>query len=128
MPGRPRIVLPGTPLHLIQCGNNRQACFYTDEDYLTNLEWPGEYADKCDCSIHAYVLMTNYVHLLITPHSAESAGALMKRPGQRYVRATTPSSPSFGSLIAPPSWLFAKYRPSMDITAHPCATTHHGDE
>lgn len=86
MPRRPRIVLPGTPLHLIQRGNNREACFYADEDYLTYLEWLNEYAELCQCSIHAYVLMTNHVHLLITPHKPNSAGTLMKRLGQRYVQ------------------------------------------
>lgn len=86
MPRRPRIVLPGTPLHLIQRGNNRQACFYAAGDYLVYLEWLEEFARKCECSIHAYVLMTNHVHLLITPHSRESAGAMMKQLGQRYVQ------------------------------------------
>ncbi len=70
MPRRPRIVLPGTPLHLLQRGNNREACFYADEDYLFYLEWLNEYAEKCHRSIHAYVL--------ITPHKTDSAGALMK--------------------------------------------------
>ena len=82
MPRRPRIALPGSPLHLIQRGNNRQACFYAEEDYLVYLEWLEKYAEKCDCAIHAYVLMTNHVHLLITPHTAKSAGALMKQLGQ----------------------------------------------
>ncbi len=74
MPRRPRIVQPGTPLHLIQCGNNRQACFYAEEDYSIYLDWLMEYSEKCGASIHAYVLMTNHVHLLITPHNKNSAG------------------------------------------------------
>ncbi len=86
MPRRPRIVLPGTPLHIIQRGNNRQACFYADEDYLIYLSWLEEFARQCSCSIHAYVLMTNHVHLLITPHKLDSAGSMMKRLGQRYVQ------------------------------------------
>ena len=86
MPRRPRIVQPGTPLHLIQRGNNRQACFYAEEDYLIYLDWLKEFAEKCECSVHAYVLMTNHVHLLITPHNKDSAGAMMKRLGQRYVQ------------------------------------------
>ena len=86
MPGRPRIVLPGTPLHLIQRGNNRQACFYTEEDYLLYLDWLKEFAEKCECSVHAYVLMTNHVHLSITPYNKDSAGVMMKRLGQRYLQ------------------------------------------
>ena len=86
MPRRPRIILPNTPLHLIQRGNNRQACFYTDDDYLIYLEWLEEFSKKSGCAIHAYVLMTNHVHLLITPKDTHSAGAMMKSLGQRYVQ------------------------------------------
>jgi putative transposase len=86
MPRRPRITLPGVPLHLIQRGNNRQACFFHEQDYLFYLEWLEEYAQTSECKIHAYVLMTNHVHLLITPESTGSAGDLMKRLGQRYVQ------------------------------------------
>jgi putative transposase len=86
MPRRPRITLPGVPLHLIQRGNNRQACFFHAQDYLCFLEWLEEYAQISTCKIHAYVLMTNHVHLLLTPESTHSAGDLMKRLGQRYVQ------------------------------------------
>jgi len=86
MPRRPRIILPGVPLHLIQRGNNRQACFFAEDDYLAYLGWLEEYAKVSDCDIHAYVLMTNHVHLLLTPRAAGSAGDLMKRLGQRYVQ------------------------------------------
>ena len=86
MPRRSRLILPGIPLHIIQRGNNRQACFYADEDYLAYLEWLGEYAKKSRCTVHAYVLMTNHVHLLVTPQDKSGAGELMKRLGQRYVQ------------------------------------------
>lgn len=87
MPRRPGITLPGVPLHLIQRGNNRQACFFHQQDYLFYLEWLEEYAQTSECRIiHACVLMTNHVHLLITPESTGSAGDLMKRLGQRYVQ------------------------------------------
>lgn len=81
MPGRPRVTLPGVPLHLIQRGNNRQACFFTEEGYRAYLGWLEGYAKVCDCAIHAYVLMTNHVHLLLTPRSSAAAGELMKRLG-----------------------------------------------
>ncbi|MBI3140362.1 MAG: transposase [Rhodocyclales bacterium] len=86
MPRRARIALPGVPLHIIQRGNNRQACFFADEDYLFYLEQLVQCARKTGCAIHAYVLMTNHVHLLLTPREADGAGQLMKRLGQRYVQ------------------------------------------
>ena len=98
MPRRPRITLPGVPLHLIQRGNNRQACFYADEDYLSYLGWLEEYARLCGCTVHAYVLMTNHVHLLLTPSGSDSAGMLMKRLGQRYVQYVNRSYRRSGTL------------------------------
>lgn len=86
MPRRPRLALPNVPLHIIQRGNNRQACFYADEDYRVYLDWLREYAGKTGCHIHAYVLMTNHVHLLLSAKHSESPGALMKALGQRYVQ------------------------------------------
>jgi len=85
VPRRPRITLAGVLFHLIQRGNNRQACFFSD-DYRAYLNWLQEYAEKSSCAIHAYVLMTNHVHLLITPRTACGAGDLMKRLGRRYVQ------------------------------------------
>jgi len=79
-------VLPGTPLHLIQRGNNRQPCFFADENYQLYLDWLSEYAADSGCDIHAYVLMTNHVHILVTPHDKSSASILMKQLGQRYVQ------------------------------------------
>lgn len=86
MPRRARLILPNVPLHVIQRGNNRQACFFADEDYQSYLNWLGEYADQTACRIHAYVLMTNHVHLLLSADSAQGPGQLMKRLGQRYVQ------------------------------------------
>ena len=53
MPRRPRIVLPGVPLHVIQRGNNRTACFYAEDDYRFYLEWLEKYAVDHHCRIHA---------------------------------------------------------------------------
>lgn len=86
MPRRPRLATANIPLHIIQRGNNRQACFFADEDYRCYLEWLQEYSHMGGCAIHAYVLMTNHVHLLLTPSEAPSTGMLMKRLGQRYVQ------------------------------------------
>jgi putative transposase len=86
MPRRARLALPNVPLHLIQRGNNRQVCFFADEDYRFYLDWLTEHADKTGVRVHAYVLMTNHVHLLVSSESADAPGALMKALGQRYVQ------------------------------------------
>ena len=98
MPRRPRVVLPHIPLHLIQRGNNRQVCFVADEDYLFYLDWLKEFAGKAGCRIHAYVLMTNHVHLLVSADRAESPGQLMKALGQRYVQYFNRTYRRSGSL------------------------------
>ncbi len=86
MPRRPRIIVPGNPLHIIQRGNNGQPCFLADEDYLFYQPWLEEHAKSSRCSAHAFVFMTNHVHLLLTPKNTDSAAKLMKRLGQRYVQ------------------------------------------
>ncbi len=81
----PRIVMPGYPLHVIQRGNNRQAVFYAEEDYLKYLETLRLSAEATNCYIHAYVLMTNHVHLLVTPAGKESLSLMMQSLGRQYV-------------------------------------------
>ncbi len=98
MPRRARLVGSDIPLHIIQRGNNRQACFYADEDYCAYLEWLAEYAKKAGCYIHAYVLMTNHVHLLLTPGRASAPGELMKGLGQRYVQYINSTYQRSGTL------------------------------
>ena len=86
MPRRPRVVLAHVPLHLIQRGNNRQVCFVADDDYRFYLDCLKEFAGNTGCRVHAYVLMTNHVHLLISADGSDAPGALMKALGQRYVQ------------------------------------------
>ena len=86
MTRRVRISLAGVPHHIIQRGNNRSACFYAEEDYQCYLEWLKDYLEEYECELHAYVLMTNHVHLLLTPITSKDLGQLMKRLGQRYVQ------------------------------------------
>ena len=86
MPKRARLVVPGIPWHIIQRSNNRTACFYTDEDYYRYLETLRVQFEKHGCLIHAYCLMTNHVHLLLTLLYEKSAALLIKHLGQRYVR------------------------------------------
>lgn len=86
MPRRPRLTLPNVPLHLIQRGNNRQVCFVAAEDYRFYLDWLADYSGKTGCRIHAYVLMTNHVHLLVSAKRGGAVGEMMKALGQRYVQ------------------------------------------
>ncbi len=86
MPGRARLVQGGIPWHIIQRGNNRAACFYCDADYIRYLDALFEQAKVFDCEIHAYVLMTNHTHLLLSPEYSDGPGMLMKNLGQRYVQ------------------------------------------
>ena len=86
MPRQPRLVLPGIALHLIQRGNNRSTCFLDESDYLVYLLHLRELASKLECDVHAYCLMTNHVHLLLTPQSTNGCATLMRDLGQRYVQ------------------------------------------
>lgn len=81
-----RIVVPGQALHIIQRGNNRQACFFADGDYRFYLDSLMEAATRFGGLVHAYVLMTNHVHLLLTPESPETPSMLLQSVGRRYVR------------------------------------------
>ena len=73
----PRLNPSGVAQHLIQRGNNRQACFCAEEDYSAYRSWLGEYAKKFGMAIHAYVLMTNHVHILATPKRDNSISKTM---------------------------------------------------
>lgn len=86
MPRKPRFNLPGIPQHVIQCGNNRDPCFLGEEDYRRYLADLGEALITNDCRLHAYVLMTNHVHLLITPMREYGVSHLMQDTGRKYVR------------------------------------------
>ncbi len=82
----PRLCPPGIPQHVIQRGNNRQACFAADEDFAAYAHWLDEYARKYQVAIHAWVFMTNHVHLLATPHVENGISKLMQSLGRHYVQ------------------------------------------
>ena len=86
MPRLPRLFLPGVAQHIVQRGNNRQACFCSDEDCAACAYWLREAALKYGVAIHAWVFMTNHVHLLVTPHKPDSASLMMQHLGRLYVR------------------------------------------
>ncbi len=121
MPRRARLVLANVPLHIIQRGNNRQACFFADEDYRFYLDWLTEYAGKTGCQVHAYVLMTNHVHLLISAGRGEAVGALMKALGQSAMCnmsiALTGAAGRFGKDV------FAPARPRRKPICSPVSAT-----
>jgi len=85
MPRRPGVVSFGVPLHVIQQGNNRQACFNADDDYRFYLELLETYTRDAGCALHAYVLMTNHVHLLLAASTAEGTGEMMRRLAPRHI-------------------------------------------
>ena len=86
MPRKPRICIPDIPQHVIQRGNNRQPCFYAESDYRYYLDTLREAIERNTCELHAYVLMTNHVHLLITPSTEFGLSHVMQDLGRKYVR------------------------------------------
>ncbi|MDI1237862.1 MAG: transposase [Polaromonas sp.] len=94
----PRLSLPGYPHHVILRGNNRQAIFACPADYQTLLDLVEEHARKSGIAVHAYVLMSNHFHLLVTPESADSLPRMMQAVGRRYVRYFNDSQGRSGTL------------------------------
>lgn len=82
----PRLTLPGYPHHVIQRGNNRQPIFASAADYEFLLALLDENARRFGVAIHAYVLMENHFHLLVTPQTADGLPQMMQAVGRRYVR------------------------------------------
>lgn len=85
MPRKPRFFIPGLATHVVQRGNNRQAIFFEHSDYKVYLSLLDEACDRFSCAIHAYVLMTNHVHLLGTPTEKTSVSKMMQYLGRCYV-------------------------------------------
>jgi putative transposase len=81
-----RYFLPDQPLHVIQRGNNREPAFFAPDDYKQYLDWLGAAAQEHGVALHAYVPMTNHVHLLVTPGDARALSGMMQSLGRRYVR------------------------------------------
>ena len=82
----PRLCLPGIPQHIVQRGTNSQACFGAAGDMGAYAACLNEYARKFNVAIHAWMFMTNHVHLLVTPSSNDGVSRLMQSLGRRYVR------------------------------------------
>jgi putative transposase len=119
MPRPLRYDVVGVPQHVIQRGVNRQRTFFSRRDCHRYLGWLARAARECACEVHAYVLMTNHVHLLVTPQEPMAIAAMMQSLGRRYVRYVNGVRDRTGtlwegrykaSLVATGSYLWACYR------------------
>ena len=93
-----RHFVAGQPLHVLQRGNNRQPIFFAEADYALFLHFLAEAARAYGCAVHAYVLMTNHVHLLVTPDRPSSLPGTMQSVGRRYVRHVNATQGRTGTL------------------------------
>ncbi len=82
----PRIVIPNQPLHIMHRGNNKQDIFESDEDMMRIKEDIAHALLKSDCQLHAYVIMSNHLHLLISPKDKQQLATFMQAMANRYVR------------------------------------------
>lgn len=94
----PRLNLPGIPQHIVQRGNNRQASFFAEQDYAIYLDKLKDYAKQYKVDVHAFVLMTNHVHLLVTPEAEKGVSQLMQSMGRYYVRYINKTYQRTGTL------------------------------
>lgn len=81
-----RVSPVGVPQHIVQRGNNRQLCFTGEADMKAYLNWLKEFSKKYNVDVHAWVLMTNHVHLLCTPQEEDAISRMMQSIGRMYVR------------------------------------------
>ena len=95
---RSRMYLPGFTYHIVQRGNNRQTCFFEDGNYLLYLQLMREVIPRYGADLHAYCLMTNHVHLLISPERDDSISNIMKVVCSRYAQYVNRKYSRTGSL------------------------------
>ena len=86
MPRKVRVTLPGVTQHVIQRGNNRQPMFHDDQDRGLFSAWLSRYALKYEVAIHAWVYMSNHIHVLATPSIDGGLPKMMQALGRHYVR------------------------------------------
>ena len=98
VPRPPRYPLIGVPQHVMQRGNNRQPTFFAADDFRVYLECLKEAATNHHCEIHAYVLMTNHVHLLMTPRRTNAIAKVIQSLGRRYVQYINATYQRSGTL------------------------------
>jgi len=98
MPRAKRLDLPGLSHHLWVRGNDRRPIFFSDADRYRFLQCLGEARANRQCEIHAFVLMTNHVHVLATPRAAGGLSKMMQDIGRKYVRYVNMSHERTGGL------------------------------
>jgi len=119
MPRKPRCYVAGLPCHVIVRGNNRNACFFEENDYEFYLDCLSDACFRYKVALHAYVLMTNHVHLLLSPETVDGISRVMQSIGRRYVQyinfkyrrtGTLWEGRHKASLIEEEAYLLACYR------------------
>ena len=98
MPRRARMYLPGYTYHIVQRGNNREACFLGEENYQLYFELLRDILPRYGATLHAYCLMTNHVHLLMSPGNEESISNTMKVLASRYAYALNKTHKRSGTI------------------------------
>ncbi|MEJ2405980.1 MAG: transposase [Candidatus Thiodiazotropha sp.] len=98
MARKPRVDLGGYAYHVTQRGNNRDACFFAEEDYRFYRDCIKQSSEKYHVAVHAYVLMTNHVHLLVTTKQDGDLSHFMQHIGRRYVRYVNVAYKRSGTL------------------------------
>jgi putative transposase len=98
MPRRRRVHLDAVPLHIVQRRHNREPCFFDEPDYHAYLQWLGEALARERRALHAYVLMTNHVRLLVAPAGSESIPRVIIAVGRRYEQYINHSYRRTGTL------------------------------
>jgi putative transposase len=98
MPRTARLVVPGVALHVRHRGHNRAACFFGEADYALYLGLLAKFAREQACAVHAYCLMPNHVHLLLTPQADDGCALMMKRVAQCYTQHVNKAHGRTGSL------------------------------
>ena len=98
MPRTARLVVPGVALHVTQRGHNRDRCFFGPGDFALYLGLLAGFAREHACAVHAYCLMTNHVHLLVTPRTHDGCALMMKRLAQCYTQHVNKARERTGSL------------------------------
>ena len=98
MPRKPRYFLPNIPAHIVQRGHSRSPVFFENDDYHTYLHYLDEGSKRYECAIHAYVLMTNHIHILATPSDKEAITRMMQYVGRYYVPYINYKYGSSGSI------------------------------
>lgn len=99
MPSAPRVVVPGAPHHVYLRGNNRRRLFTSVADRMRMLGCVRLGLKKTGCQLHQLTLMTNHVHMVITPLEPPALASFVQRTNQRYAQIRNMSRGASGKLF-----------------------------